>query len=283
MGERFVDAEADVLRIFPNADLAPERGWSWEAGIKQGIKVDNWEGLADFSVFYNEYTDFVEYRLGVYIPEGTAPINLDTISKYTGMKPFNVEQARVAGFELELMGKGTIGDFEIRTLGGYTYNYPGNLSTDTTQRNLGVFLGNAFEGIFNRLEQPVDTTDFLAGGQDSSSILNFRTRHLFKTDVEVFYKQFSLGYTAFYGSFPEFIQPLYYGVVPGLDRYVDTHRQGDWVHGLRGSYTLKDKEGENDFLKVTLLVKNLLNRFYASRPGKLDPPRNVTLQLRFFL
>lgn len=279
VGERFITEEFFILKIFPNEELTPERGWGYELGVKQGITINKWKGFLDFNVFWNEYQDFVEYRLGLYPPDGVTP----NLEDHLGLKPLNVEKARVAGFEGSIFGKGKIGDFEIRTLAGYTYNYPGNLETDPEQQNLGVFLGNAVEGIFTRIQDTVDLAGALRGDSVTSSLLNFRTRHLVKGDIEVFYKDFSLGFTTYYGSFPERVEALYFLAVPSLGTYVDEHQRGDWVHGLRASWKWRDQEKERDKMKVSLIIKNLTNHTYALRPAKMEGPISATLQLRFFL
>ncbi len=260
IGERFIDAEFSVAKIIPNPTLLPEKGWSYEIGIKQGIKISKWMGYLDVSAFWSEYQDFVEYRLGIYPPPDSAP-SLD----WLGLKPFNIESARIAGFEASLIGKGSIGPVEFRTLTGYTYTYPGNLTQDSTQQDIGVFLRNAIHGITNRVE----------GDSSILSLLNYRVRHLIKGDIEFTFKKVSLGYTIYYGSFPEKIEELFFFVIPSLDTYAEKHKKGDTVMGARLAYKITDK------LRVSFIIKNLTNHEYALRPGRLDPPRNFTLQLNF--
>lgn len=262
IGERFIDDEFSILNIFPNPGLLPEKGWSYEFGVKQGIKISKWMGFFDFSVFWSEYEDFVEYKLGVYPPEGEAP-SLD----WLGLKPFNLSNARIAGFEGSIIGKGDIGPVQFRTLAGYTYTYPGNLDSDSTQQNVGTYLKNAAKAFTQRVE----------GDTAVQSILNFRVRHLVKGDIEFTYKRVSLGYTIYYGSFPERIEELFFLAIPKLESYVDKHKGGDAVMGLRTAYKVNDK------FRVSFIVKNLTNHEYSLRPGKLDPPRNYTLQLSYKL
>lgn len=260
VGERFISAEFSVAKIFPNPTLLPEKGWSYELGVKQGIKISKWMGYLDVSAFWSEYTDFVEYQLGVYNPPGTDPD-----IEWLGLKPFNISNARIAGFEASLIGKGSIGPVEFRTLAGYTYTYPGNLTNDSTQKDVGVFLKNAIKGITERIE----------GDTATLSLLNYRVRHLVKGDIEFTFKKVSLGYTIYYGSFPEKIDQLFFIVIPSLDGYAEKHKEGDTVMGARLAYKVSDR------LKLSFIVKNLTNHEYALRPGRVDPPRNFTLQLNF--
>lgn len=268
IGERFIDAEFSVAKIIPNPTLLPEKGWSYEIGVKQGVKISNWMGYLDVSAFWSEYQNFVEYQLDVYPPDDwVGNIPFDSLLNWTGLKPLNVGRARIAGFEASLIGKGNIGPVEFRTLAGYTYTYPGNLDTDSTQRDAGTFLKNAVEGIGKRF----------VGDSATQSLLTFRVRHLIKGDIELTFKRISVGYTLFYGSFPERLDPLYFLVIPGLEEYALDHYEGDLVMGARLAYKVSDK------LRASFIVKNLTNHEYAQRPGKVDPPRSFTLQLNFKL
>lgn len=269
IGERFIEAGFDILTIFPNPALEAERGWSYEAGVKQGVKLDNWNGYADLAVFWNEYDNFVEYQIGIYPPDGEAP-NLD----YLGLKPFNIEKARVAGFETELVGKGDIGPINVTTLLGYTYHYPGNLENDTTQRGFGPYLKNVFTYMFNRVEEEEDPngnpfTD------NASSILSMRNRHLVKGDAEAVYKRFALGGNVTFASGIEKTETLFELAAPGLGDFIDAHANGDWIFNVRAAYYPMPE------MRVSLIVKNLANREYMIRPGRIEAPRSFTLQCRY--
>jgi len=87
--EVFSQAEASGIRVCPNPGLAPERVWSSEIGIKQGLA--KWLAL-DMAVFWNEYRELIEARPDPYAG-GTVPI----------ARFLNLAQARVAGFEGELL------------------------------------------------------------------------------------------------------------------------------------------------------------------------------------
>ena len=282
VGERFIQEEFANLNIFPNPALKAEKGWGLEVGIKQGIQLKNWMGYADFAVFWNEYDNFVEYRLGSFIPD-SVPFSINALLDYLGLKPVNLDKSRVAGFEFSFFSKGKIGQVELRTLLGYTYNYPGNLQGDSTQRNVGVFLKNAWNGIWHRIDEPIPTSNellsqFLLTGNfpNNSQVMNYRVRHLFKADIEAIYKNASLGFTALYGSLPEHIDPLFFIAVPGLNTYAENHLKGDLVLGLRAGYKFRE------FAKLSFIIKNLTNHEYATRPARLDAPRNYTLQLNLY-
>lgn len=265
IGERFIEASFSLARIVPNPGLLPEKGWGYEFGIKQGIKISKWQGFFDFSLFWNEYENFVEYRLGLHPPDDwVGAVPADSISSWLGLKPFNVGVARVAGFEASILGKGDIGPVEFRTLMGYTYTYTGNLEVDTAAQNFGVFLDRTFTYLTKRVPDSIST-----------NLLNYRVRHLIKGDIQFKYKRFMIGYTAYYGSFPEFIDPLFLIAIPKIDKFVEAHQKGDLVMGMRAGYDVSDKIGLN------FLIKNLTNKEYSTRPGRMEAPRSFTLQVKF--
>lgn len=269
IGERFVSADLlGVAKIVPNPDLKPEKGWSAEIGVKQGLKIGKWLGYFDFTAFWMEYENFVEYILNVYpnqYPNGEV-IFPDADAMLIGLKPLNVEQARIFGWEATLAGQGNIGPIGTQTLIGYTYSYPGNLQ-DSLKVNAGQFLKDAFVNFGKRITDDAD----------ASKILTFRTRHLFRADIQLSYEKFSIGYSLGYASFPERLPAITAIFGPTLNGYVADHQKGDWYMSLRFGYEV------NDRFRIGFNIKNLTNHEYASRPGKLDPPRSYTLQLRMSL
>ncbi len=267
IGERFIDAEFSLARIVPNPNLQPEKGWGYEFGIKQGLKISKWMGYLDFSMFWSEYTNFVEYNADVFAPddwEGSVPF--DSLFAWLGLQANNVGLARVAGFEGSIIGKGDIGPVQFRTLAGYTYTFPVNLEADSSLRDVGNYIKRAAEYINKRVPDSL-----------SSYLLNYRVRHLVKGDIELKYKRFMIGYTIYYGSFPERIDPLFTFAIRNLDKFIEEHQEGDIVMGLRAGVDISDK------FRLSFLVKNLTNHEYSSRPGRIDPPRSYTLQLKFNL
>jgi iron complex outermembrane receptor protein len=272
IGERFISATFSIIDIIPNANLKPERGWGLEYGVRQPVALSKWKGYVDFAAFWNEYDNFVDYTLGLWLPNGEPSSSFDDL----GLKPQNVNEARIMGFEVSGFGQGKIGPIELRTLLGYTYTYPGNLDKDTTQQDLKIYLENAFRGVFNRYEDVKNEFGYVVE-ENSAKVMNFRMRHLFKADIELGYKDFSLGYTLYAASFPERWDLLFLLAVDGTTQFVDEHANTDFVHGIRGSWQFS-KIG-----RASLLVKNLTNHEYLIRPGRLEPPRNFTLQLNFLL
>ena len=326
---RIIEDLVDGIFVLPNIDLQTERSWNLEMGVKQGFQIGSFTGYVDLALFWQEFSEnLIEYRLGVHpnvdpLTREPYPFlgdqeplitlndeddisNQDEVSYYAGLKPFNVEQARVAGYELGIGGKGTIGPVEIRSLIGYTYNFPANLNDDSEpealfnpeiqpgdpdNRNIGNYMGDFFRNMFRRME-----------GEETNKLLQFRPRHVLVGDIEFNYKKFSVGYALRYYSFPERTPTIYYalfGITEGtlgvgqlltpldqlpelarendvtLINYIDRHEQGDWVMDARVAYEPTDK------VRLSIIAKNLTNRIYSVRPGRLEPPLNFTLQAKF--
>lgn len=265
VGERFVDAEFAIVKILPNPQLDVERGWSAEIGVKQGFRIGNFKALVDAAFFWQEYYKFVEYRFGVYNYKTVG--GKDTVS--IGLKPFNVAGARIAGWEFSIMGEGNIGPVKLRTMAGYTYTFPGDLDSLSSVKKVG----NYVKDMFNYFTKRADN-DYAF-----KNLLQFRTRHLVRGDIELAYKKFSVGYTVYYASFAEKIPGIFNIVADyfkyDFDTYKREHEKGDWVMDLRGGFEINSK------VKATFICRNLTNHLYATRPGVMEPPRSYTLQLRY--
>lgn len=287
IAERFIGQEFfQGVLIVPNPKLVAERAWSAEIGINQPFKLKKWAAYIDASFFWMEYENFVEYGFGVYTPgngldecgnivdpeTGAVLVYADTCRQTNvafGLEPNNVDNARILGYEVSFGSRGSIGDVMIRSLIGYTYTYPRQNSGDSTSTLKDDF-GGFFSDMFRRIP----------GEEAVNSILLFRSRHIFRSDVEVTYKKYSIGLSANYNSFPENIPPVFQtalDLVSGnnsFERYIAGHQKGDWVFDMRFGYQV------NDMLRLGFLVKNFTNHEYALRPGKLEGPRNFTLQMR---
>ena len=281
IGERFISAEFSTgIYVIPNRNLLTETGWSFELGLKQGFQINKtWKGYFDFAYFWQEYLNFVQYDLGIFpnkYEDGSIifPNEGDNI---VGMRASNIENARVSGYEVSIVTQGKIGNVGLNMLVGYTYTYP-TAAADTTSdpnydiRRPGTYLKKFFE-LNGRTPDSLETTQ----------LLQYRNRHLFRADIEATYWKAYVGVSMFYGSFPERIPPLFLaaaiflfdGGQRSLDKYNAQHRNGDFVFDLRAGVNITPK------LKVGFIVKNVTNHFYALRPGRPEPHRNFTAQIRY--
>lgn len=256
VAERYTQTSVGALNIFPNAALTPEKGWAGEIGIKQGVKMGEWKGMFDAAWFINRYQNMIEFTFGVYNPPGTQ-LSLDQnspwyINKWIGFRADNAEAAQITGLDLSFNSMGKIGKFEIISLVGYTYMNPISLNSDS-----------AYIASFS------DTT---------SGMLKYRFRHLAKADIEVNYEKFSFGVSCRYNSFMANIDKVFEDdiqgtfILPGLKEYRKIYNKGNLVFDARFAYKLNEK------VRLSLIGNNILNSEYTSRPGDIQPPRNLAIQ-----
>jgi outer membrane cobalamin receptor len=260
VAEKFVSTNVDLLKIYPNSSLQPERGWSAELGLKQGFRISKFKGFLDVAGFWTEYTNMVEFVFGIYAPDGPTGFFLNDL-QYAGFKSQNIGTARITGVDITLTGGGKIGPIDIALLTGYTYINPINPNYDPGKDTLGL---------------------------PHLNVLKYRNRHLFKNDIQFDYKFISLGFSTRYQSFMENIDKKFvesileeYGlgflpdtyILPGLKEYREKNNKGTWVHDFRIGFKI------TDWLKLSYICNNITNTEYTSRPGDVRPPRTHMMQL----
>jgi outer membrane cobalamin receptor len=158
-----------------------------------------------------------------------------------GFMARNVGNARITGIETTLYGDGDLGNFQLSLMAGYTFMHP-------------------FD-------------------PDAGEILKYRYRHSLKSDAELKYKRFGLGFTLVLNSRMEridevFTHPLYGNIIlPGFPAYWEEKNKGYAVLDARVLCNI------TKFLRAGLILKNALNIEYMGRPGDIQPPRNLTLRL----
>lgn len=265
IAEKYISTSVSALKIYPNYNLQPERGWSAEIAVKQGFQIAGFKGFLDLAGFWTEYQNMVEFVFDIYGPRtGFFGTDID----YAGFKSQNMGRARINGIDATLTGTGKLGPVNINLLMGYTYTNP-------------------IDPNYN------ETTDTL--GLPGLNILKYRNQHLFKNDIQLDYKKFSIGFSSRYSSFMKNIDrrfvtsilheyntptinfddyPSTY-ILPGLKEYREKYNKGNWVHDTRVSYQV------TKILKTSFIVNNVFNVEYTSRPGDVRPPRMFILQLSF--
>jgi len=276
IAERYVSTSVGGLIIFKNPNLQPEKGWSGEIGYKQIVQIgQNWKGYFDVAGFINEYSNMTEFTFGVYnpltgdkltwlgygvaSPEDSAIWNGLTAQGVTfnqcvGFKAVNAEKARIAGVEFSFNSQGRIGPIEVTSLIGYTYMNPISLNTDSIYK------------------QTFSDT--------STNILKYRFRHMAKSDIQLGYKNFELGFSTRFNSLMINIDKVFeepigtQEILPGLKEYREKNKKGAFVVDLRIAYSIKKQ------YRFNFIVNNLLNAEYASRPGDIQAPRNFILQFQ---
>jgi outer membrane cobalamin receptor len=249
IAEKFTDTEIGALRIFPNPELDPERGWSAEVGAKQGFAFGNWLGYGDMALFWTEYKEMIEFSFGVYPPN---PDDIPTFDD-VGFKALNIGSARINGFDSQLALSGPAGPFELRFSGGYTYMNPVDPSL-------------------------LDSAEIVA---EDGHILKYRRRHLIKMDLEAEVWKIFAGANFQYYSRMINIDEVFLDPFTGnllLPGFPDYWEENDPTHSL-----LDFRLGWNirPSIRITAILRNALNVEYLGRPGDIGQPRNITLQLRF--
>jgi iron complex outermembrane receptor protein len=286
IAEKYIANEfVNGLRVIPNDTLKSERGWSLEMGIKQGLRIGNWNAYFDAAFFWQEYINFIEYQLATwpnYYGNGTKifPDSLEFpfpgTGKLLGLKALNIENARIAGYEIGLAGNGKLGPVGLQIMGGYTYTWPGKAERDSSgnaKYPVGDFLKDMFYYNFHKVGM---------GDADTAKLLYYRIRHLFRADIELTYWKVYLGATLNYGSVPEKVPGLFKAAanlifqdVNALDKYIARHSKGDFFMDMRMGIKF------DDHFTLGLIIKNVTNHMYALRPGKPEPLRNFTIQMRY--
>lgn len=243
-----------AIRIFPNTKIKPESGLNFETGIKQEIKVSKWRGYLDFALFWMEYKNYITYVFSKYGP-GNELIDF-------GFKAENISRARIAGAEITAVGEGMIGPVSFRIVGGYTFTYPGDLQSDTSQIRYNKYFENLWATIKG------DSINL-------KSILPYRNRNMARLDLEAEYKNIGLGFSLNYNSQIQRVDDYYIlfnTLIKGINTYIDRYNKGALLLDGRLSYVFMGKH------KVSFLIRNITNLEYSDRPGMIGPPRCYMLQ-----
>lgn len=230
---------------------------------------------------WQEYKNFIEYNVGIWpnkYSNGTPifpdSLELKALPGYLlGIKALNVENARIAGYEVGLGSSGKIGPVGLQIHAGYTYDFPTKRDNDTGSAHYSTkeFLHDVFAFNSKRV-----------GPTDTAKLLYYRSRHLLHADLEISYWKIYLGATFNYVSTPEKIPALFKNVATfifqdgtALEKYLAKHGNGDFEMDLRAGIKI------NEHFTMGFIVKNVTNKLYMLRPGKPEPLRNFTFQFRY--
>ena len=265
MAELFISTNQSGLEIYPNPGLKPESGWSSEIGIKQGFKTGKWMGYIDIAGFIQQYDNMMEFTFGKW-EESEGADNFYGL----GFKSLNVGTTQISGIELSISGQGKINsNLTINLIAGYTYMDPISLSPEET-------IAIIEDGIYLNGENITNLT--YTNSSSDPSILKYRYKHIAKSDVEVIYKKTSLGFSVRYNDFMKNIDQIFtedlsllgiYGINEARDKFED----GDIIIDLRAGYQIIKT------VRAGLIVNNLFNREYMSRPASMMTPRTIAMQL----
>jgi iron complex outermembrane receptor protein len=267
MAELFVSTNASGIEVYSNPELKPETGWSAEIGIKQNIKIRNWNGSIDIAAFNMRYNDMMEFTFGQWGDPQTMPLY------GLGFKSVNIGATQISGLELSFNGQGKITpNIKANIIGGYTYMNPIALNPDEVYtESIGEISING-EVIGPELTYNNSSSD--------PSILKYRYQHIAKIDAEItYFDDYIFGGSVRYNSFMKNIDKVFTDewlnqeLIPGINEAREKFKNGDIIFDVRLGYNV-DKNS-----KLSLMVNNIFNREYMSRPADMQPQRTIALQL----
>ncbi len=260
--EKYISSDVGGMAIFPNPLLKAESSWNAEIGLKQGFKINNFTGSIDGAVFWQEFSNTIEFTYGTWDKQKNQ-FGDDSLAR--GFKYINTGSTRVRGFELSLPAEGKISkDLKIGILADYTYVLPQAVNKDY------VFFTDSTRFPMSYSTSSTDTTN---------SVLKYRFQHIAKIDLQVTYKKFSVGGDLRYYSFVQNIDEIFYLFEPqmhsGLEKYRTKNNKGTKIVDLRIGMDVSKN------FKFAFVVNNALNLSYSLRPLKIESPRTFALRLSF--
>ena len=253
--ERFVKYQIDIINIYPNPELLPEKGWNAEIGIKKKFTKDQWTGYVDLATFVTSYENMTEFSFGKW-GELTDPLF------GAGFKSLNLTRALIGGMELSVFSEGKIKGNDITIVGGYTYLTPVDLSNSDSLARIAPFINYAINS-FTKID-----------ASPNSPLLKYRYRHMLKLNADYTLKiglSFGAGIRSY--SFMEKIDTVLAIIVPGLANFRANNTSMSIIADLRFGYAIK-----SDY-RISFHVLNITNSFVTIRPAKPESPRTFVLQL----
>jgi outer membrane receptor protein involved in Fe transport len=283
IAERYIFTVVGGLPIVPNPDIRPEKSWSTEVGLMQGIKIGKFKGYIDVAGFYQHYDDFVEFTAG---KQGAV------VAPFYGLafKSINTGSARVVGADVSLMGNGQFTKwFGLNILLGYTYARPESLEpeyvygTDNDGKDLSLINTSSILPA-GPSESNHDAAAYAAALEEFKKypILKYRFEHLIDCDIEFVFRikdkwNFSVGGTYRYYSYMKNVDKIFYQVDPlfgwGAVEFRNANNKGDHIFDVRAAVDL------TQHIKLGFVMTNVANHVYALRPLKVNAPRATQLQL----
>jgi outer membrane cobalamin receptor len=292
MAELFISTNQSGLEIYPNPDLKPESGWSTEIGIKQAVRLGNWMGYLDVAAFLMQYDDMMEFSFGWW---GSLADPMNGI----GFKSVNVGKTQISGIEFSVNGQGKINNnLTINVLAGYTYMNSKSLEPDK------IYAYGYYHGYTLGDGSIADQSYTYRNSSVNDKVLKYRYKHIAKLDAEVVYKKISLGGSFRYNDFMQNMDWIFsttlingnytdnplrddpstwiggtgshdteIGMIPGINTAREKFKGGDFIVDIRTAYQI------NKNIRLGVIINNLLNREYMSRPANMMPQRTYAMQL----
>ena len=268
--EKFVNTGISVLKIFPNPNLQAERGENMELGIKQGFAFGTIKGQLDLAAFWTRYSNMIEFVFNYYNTNPNLPLNEKL--NYYGFRSENLGKSDIKGIEASASWVYQNGNWNIQTMGGYTFINPIKPDFNPVSDTLGLAPPFLDEQLLNTLK--------------------YRSKHLFKWDLQIAYKKISCGWSSRYQSRilnidNRFIKPVFYelgngfeaddapSILPGLKANWNAFSKAFWIHDFRCNVQLTPA------WTLAYLISNVSNTEYQNRPGDMRAPRMHQIQITF--
>ncbi len=236
VAERFVNNNAGTFWVAPNPGLKSERGYTAEIGLRQGYAWKSFlKGYADLAGFYTQYTDMIEFGFRVNGNNG----RLEALAR-------NLSNVTIYGFEVSAGAEWEHGPWKVAAQGGYTW----------------------IQATDDNFDNPDPLINTSVNYSSSENFLKYRYRHLWRMDLEVSCKGWSLGANVRFNSFMTNIDQQFNGLVSGTADFRTRHNQGDLISDIRLSKKWKHYQ-------FSLFARNAFNQMYLIVPGYLGAPRTL--------
>lgn len=286
IGEKYISITVGSYGFYPNPELKPEKSWNAEIGLVQPFKVGTFEGLFDVAAYHQQYKNFIEFAFGNWGTTGTFLHDM-------GFMYLNTGPASISGVDVSLTGGGSISkNVDMQIMVSYTYSYP------ITKNKYDVYYTQVKEE--QRGDSIVITThdyNFVTTASDTvHSTLKYRIQHNAKLDLSfTFWKKLGVNISCSYFSAMKNVDNMFFsmdsknkdnppavnsfwanmGTLPftGYTKYFNEHQRGSFILDLGLSYNILSN------LKLSFVIKNVLNNEYTLRPMYAEPPRTFNVQI----
>lgn len=265
MAESFTRTNVGALQVYPNTDLLPESGWSSEVGVRQLFRAGVVRGYVDMAAFWMRYDNMMEFSFGKW---GNSGSGLEDF----GFRSINIGSTEIPGVEASLALEVTLSqEASLRWMGGVTWMQPRPLDSN--------FVYDTYPALFP-WQPDVELSYSSTSSNPESGILKYRYQWLFKSDLQLDYRRFSVGTSIRYNDFMQnvdgiFLDPIFSQFIPGVEASRENNQNGDWLVDLRVKYAV------NHSVSVSFIVNNLTNLEYYVRPALAGQMRSFVLQIRY--
>ncbi len=260
IAESYIETKVGAVSVFPNSNLGSETGWNAEVGVKQGFKMGELKGFIDVAAFQMSYRSMMEFAFSQWSKDVSIGNGLGL-----GFKSVNTGDTRIRGIDLSLSGQYSLPKgHTIKYIGGFTLSNPVSLEPNK------VIAIDSVGNPLTYLNTSSDTSQFY---------LKYRSRHLFKMDVQYSSQKWEGGVSVRYNSQAEnidlkFVIPPLSIFIPGIAEGQSLNETGTWLMDLRLFYKIR-----KDF-RLGLIANNVFNKEFVVRPADMGAPRLILLQIR---